>query len=331
MFVSRMRSIRYARAVLWNTSGIRSRTRRRVPEHDRPDDGDRQAIPKLRAAPLAQRRYYGTEKDATLERTIVKAGGIKVKAKSFAMPAVQVGSVIEYRWKETRYDQVSDYFRLHFQREIPVHEVNYHVKPFTGTRFGMRAYAFGMPLPSFAQEKDGFYLASASNTPAFKEEPYMPPEDEVRAWVLVYYTEDTQLAADKYWKTVGRNMYNGFKPLLKANGDVQKAAASAARDAATDDEKLHRLFDYVRTNVKNIQNESSGMSREEKQDAKDNKNPADTLKHGAGTGFDINCLFAAMANSLGYDARLVRIASRADTFLRKDFPDTYFFEISRSA
>ncbi|HEY3135446.1 MAG TPA: DUF3857 domain-containing protein, partial [Blastocatellia bacterium] len=42
------------------------------------------------------------KKDAIFERTIVKAGEFKVKAKSFAMPAVEPGVIIEYRWKEVR-------------------------------------------------------------------------------------------------------------------------------------------------------------------------------------------------------------------------------------
>ena len=40
------------------------------------------------------------KKEDVLERTIVKAGGLKLKAKSFAMPGVEPGAIIEYRWRE---------------------------------------------------------------------------------------------------------------------------------------------------------------------------------------------------------------------------------------
>src|ERR1043166_3305261 len=36
------------------------------------------------------------KKDAIFERTIVKVGGFKVKAKTFAMPSVEPGVIIEY-------------------------------------------------------------------------------------------------------------------------------------------------------------------------------------------------------------------------------------------
>jgi len=265
-------------------------------------------------------------KDAVFERTILKAGGIQVKAKSFAMPAVEVGSIIEYRWKEIRLDQVMDHVRLQFQRDIPVQEVSYHIKPFTSPYlpYAMRAFPFGMPLPQFVRERDDFYAATVNNMPAFKEEARMPPEDQVRAWLLVYYAEDKKLVPEKYWKEKGKELYNTYKPLIKANNDVKRAATEAAGAAASDDDKLHRVFNYVRANVKNIQNQSSGISQEDREDIKDNKSPGDTLNHKAGTGFDINCLFASMANALGFDARLVRIANRADTFFNKNFPDTYF-------
>ncbi|HLE63650.1 MAG TPA: DUF3857 domain-containing protein, partial [Pyrinomonadaceae bacterium] len=47
------------------------------------------------------------KKEDILERVIVKDGGMKVKAKSFALPAVGPGSIIEYRWREVRNDQIA--------------------------------------------------------------------------------------------------------------------------------------------------------------------------------------------------------------------------------
>src|SRR5215204_3662348 len=42
------------------------------------------------------------KKEDIFERTVVKASGVKFKARSFAMPAVEPGCIIEYRWRETR-------------------------------------------------------------------------------------------------------------------------------------------------------------------------------------------------------------------------------------
>src|SRR4030095_11647595 len=59
------------------------------------------------------------KKDDVFERTMVKVSGAKVKAKSFAMPAVEPGCIIEYRWREVRQNTNADNVRLMFQRDIP--------------------------------------------------------------------------------------------------------------------------------------------------------------------------------------------------------------------
>src|SRR5215217_4898430 len=53
--------------------------------------------------------FVELKKEDVFDRTIVKASGVKVKAKSFAMPAVVAGSIIEYRWKEVRVNQSANY------------------------------------------------------------------------------------------------------------------------------------------------------------------------------------------------------------------------------
>src|SRR5215475_7872771 len=68
------------------------------------------------------------KKDAVFDREIVRLSGIKVKAKSFALPAVEPGAIVEYRWIERR-PFVSFYTRLQLQREFPVQSVKYYVKP----------------------------------------------------------------------------------------------------------------------------------------------------------------------------------------------------------
>jgi hypothetical protein len=79
------------------------------------------------------------KQDDVFERTIVKTSGAKVKAKSFAMPAVEPGCIIEYRWREIRVQQDADYVRLEFQRDIPVQRVKYFIKPFPYAGLSMRS------------------------------------------------------------------------------------------------------------------------------------------------------------------------------------------------
>ncbi|HYY58961.1 MAG TPA: DUF3857 domain-containing protein [Pyrinomonadaceae bacterium] len=264
------------------------------------------------------------KKDDVFERDIIKASGLKLKAKSFAMPGVEPGAIIEYRWREIRANESANYTRLQFQRDIPVQTVKYYIKPFPFPDRGMRAQTFHGAQPSFVKEKNGFYSTTMTNMPAFHEEPHMPPEDQVRTWMLIYYTADEKIEPQKFWKDLGKRIYDVTKSFLKPNDEVKKTAATVIGDAATPEEKLERLFNYVRANIKNVRDDASGMSAEELAKVKVNKSPGDTLKRGMGDGEDIDLLFAALATAAGFDARLVLIADRSDIFFDPGFANAYF-------
>ena len=49
------------------------------------------------------------KKDAVFDKVVVKTGGIKIKARSFVLPNVVTGDLIEYRLRETRKNQLTHY------------------------------------------------------------------------------------------------------------------------------------------------------------------------------------------------------------------------------
>src|SRR5882672_6506568 len=271
-------------------------------------------------------RIIELKKDDVFERTIVRSSGLKIKAKSFAMPGVEPGSIIEYRWREVRNDRLANYIRLQFQRDVPVRSVKYYIKPLSipDFPFSMRVNTFHGENTPFVKEKDGFYSTTMANVPAFHEEPRMPPEDQVRPWLLVYYAEDKKLAPAQYWKEKGKEFYETFKSHTKMSDEVKKAAADAIGDATAPEQKLERLFEFCRAKIKNINDDASGMTAEDRAKWKENKSPADTLKRGMGTGQNIDFLFATMAIAAGFDVRMANLADRSDTFFDPGFPDDYF-------
>ena len=261
------------------------------------------------------------KKDAIFERTLVKAGGIKLKAKSFAMPGVEPGVIIEYRWRESRRSQL--YMRFQIQRDIPVQVVRYLVKPYSYVQFGMRMIQFNWPQVPL-EKKEGFYGSTYTNVPAFREEPRMPPEDQVRAWMLVFYSDEKVNDPQKFWKDFGRRIHEVVKPQMKVNDEVKQAATAAIGDATDPEQKLQKLFDYCRTKVKNINDDASGLTPDDRDKVKENKSPSDTLKRGMGTGKDIDMLFGALAIASGFDVRLAMLPDRGDKFFDPNFPDDYF-------
>jgi hypothetical protein len=220
------------------------------------------------------------KKEDVLERTIEKLNGTKIKAKSFAMPGVEPGAIVEYRWKEIRNDRLANYVRLYFQRDVPVQLVKYYIKPLSlpGFEYGMRAQTFNSPAQPFTKEKEGFYSVTMTNVPAFHEEPRMPPENAVRPWMLIFYSKATDLKGEKFWQQYGRQTYDDYKSLMKVNDDVKTASAAAIAGASTPEEKLEKIFEFCRSKIKNTNDDASGLTADDRAKLKENKSPADTLK-----------------------------------------------------
>jgi hypothetical protein len=257
------------------------------------------------------------KKDDVFERTIVKANGVKVKAKSFALPSVEPGSIIEYRWREVVPNGSANKLRLKFQRDIPIQNISYFLKPY----MGMRYVSFHMADEAkFVKDKNGFSRLTMTNMPAYHEEPRMPPEDEVRSWVFLYYSEELKIEEDKYWKEFGKKLYEVTKDDMKVNDDVKNAVAGIVGNATAAEEKLHLIYDFCRTKIKNISDDASGISADERKKIKESKSPGETLKRGMGTGGNIDMLFAALAKALA--------GNRDDLFFNKGLANATFLESS---
>lgn len=182
-------------------------------------------------------------KESIFDRELLKTKGLKVKGKTFALPNVEVGDVVEYRYRETHEDETASYMHLLFQRDIPMWSVTYHLKPLQlpWAPFQMRTLPFQCHPPAFHREPDGFYSTSLTDVPAFREESDMPPEEQVRAWVLIYYEAESKADPDKYWKQIGKEDFSNFKPRMKADNLVKNTAAELTSGIDASAAKLSAL------------------------------------------------------------------------------------------
>ena len=272
------------------------------------------------------------KKDAIFEKDVVRGKNLRIRAKSFTLPDVQPGDIIEYQWRESQTGALSNYLRLYLQRDIPVQTVRYLVKPLNlpYLPFQMKTRAFhadGHPFkPSNLQ---GYSTVEYQNMPAFKPEPNMPPEDELRAWLLIYYAPDTERNPDKYWQKIGKEKYAKFKEYIKVSGDIKKSASDTTASASSDDDKVRALYAWIHGNVKNIN--GAQATSEDRAAWKPNRNTGETFKQGVGTGRDINLLFAALATAAGLDARMALTADRSDIFFSPALIDDYFLQAEEVA
>lgn len=256
------------------------------------------------------------KKEDVKERDIVKTNGFKLKAKSFALPGLETGAVLEYRFKEVYYNSAAN-MRLVLQKSIPVRTISYYVRPFRGD-LAMFYQTFNTTA-RFVKDKNEFQRVSMAAVPAFKEEPHMLPADQVRPWIYTYYTEMEKPNLAEYWKDVNKRFYDGSKDALKANDEVKAVTAQVINGAATDDEKLRKIFDYAKNEIKNL-DYSTGTTDEDKKKARNIKNAGEVLKLKMAYASDVDILFGAMARAAGFDARVALSGSREEFFFDPNIP-----------
>ncbi len=257
------------------------------------------------------------------DRQVVRGNGIKFKAKSFAIPSIAVGSIIEYRWKEVRSGRYN-YSRIDLAREFPVQYVKYYIRPALNVPMGIRLHSINTD-GHFREESKNVYSTTMTNVPAVKSEPNMPSEYRIKPWVLVYYDSDREnQSAQDYWKERGRNRYNNYKGILKVSDEFKKAAAEAIGDAVEPEEKLRRIYNRCVRGFQNVFDDASGLTLDQLKDYKPNTSVSEALKRGKGTWFDKQLVFATMAMAAGFDVRMASASSKLEPPLDRRLANDYF-------
>ena len=256
-------------------------------------------------------------KDDIFEREIVRASGLKVKAKSFAVPGIEPGVIVEYRYKESfGFGADAQGSKLEFQKDIPVRSLTYYYKPFEG-KPETRLYNFNDT--QLTKGDNGYYVATRTNIPAFRSEPRMPPEDNVRPWMQLTGISQARALTGagqlgvvkkdpsdprKYWGAVAAQYTIFYTLMADAAKEVKKITEEVVQGAATDEEKARKIYDHVQKNIKNTTYDPT-LTDEMREKLPEFKSYKEMLKSGSGPSFRIDLLFGAMAIAAGLDTRIV--------------------------
>lgn len=269
-------------------------------------------------------------KDAIQDRNVLRAGGLSVRAKSFTLPAVEPGSIIEYRYREVAFKENILYLRGHFQHEVPVQKSTFFIRPLPRDLipFQMGLRVFNCEPTKLKLENTGFHSLSLDNVPGFEGEPYMPAEANVRPWILIYYAADSKREPEKYWQKEGKEAYTELRNAQRLNNEIKAAAAKAIAEATTDEQKVVALIAYLRKNMRelfssNVTDAERGKIIRSLPKTR-RRTSAEVFESGIGTADELNTLFAALAQSAGLDARPALVSNRTDLAFHPDIAEVHF-------
>ncbi len=255
------------------------------------------------------------------DKELVKARGVKYLAKTFTLPEVQIGSIIEYFYTM----DLGEYmlFDSHWilSDELFTKKAQFSLKPYRGTyeTFTLRWSWHG--LPSGAEPKEGpdhIVRMEAGNIPAFLLEDYMPPPNELRSRVDFIYEEGlVERDQDTYWRKVGKRRNGELESFIGKRKAMEQAVAQIVSPSDSQEVKLRKIYDRVQQ-IRNTSYELQKTAQEEKREKeKPLSNVEEVWKKGYGNSYQLTWLYLALVRAAGFEAYGCWVSDRKEYFFSK--------------
>jgi hypothetical protein len=264
------------------------------------------------------------------EKSIVKARGLKYMAKTFTLPDVQVGGIIEYFYT---YDfKENSLYESHWilSQELFTKAAKFSLKPYnarggSGNPWSVRWSWQGLP-PGTKQpvqgEGDNVVRLESHNIPAFQAEDFMPPENELKSRVdFVYSDEPFVQDVDKYWKKVGKELNGRVEEFVGKRKAMEEAVAQIVSPNDPEEVKLRKIYDRVQQ-MRNTSYEVQKTEQEEKREKeKEPANVEEAWRRGYANGKNLTWLYLGLVRAAGFEAYGVYVSDRRNYFFSRQMMD----------
>ncbi|MBV9073105.1 MAG: DUF3857 and transglutaminase domain-containing protein, partial [Acidobacteria bacterium] len=262
-----------------------------------------------------------------LDGTMFKTKRLKILAKTFTLPDVQVGSIIEYkytvrtdpgwafpaRWsvQEDMFQKRAKFSFAPFKHEVLVGGLN-------GSEVGYTTY---LPQGSKIVKKYDHFDLEVSDVPAFVEEEYSPPADDLKYRVRFYYERGDIRTVGDFWRYESRDWSDSVSKFMSRSSYIEDQARQGFAPSDSPEQKLRKIYARVQQ-IDNLTYKRQRSTQEQKAtNYRDNKNVEDVLRQNAGYHNDLTRLFVAMARAAGVDAKVARVSTRDENFFSDQLLD----------
>ena len=261
------------------------------------------------------------------EKTIEKRSGEKFLAKTFSLPDVQPGCIIEYKYRiqykpNVLYDEYwvlssSLYTREGYFSILPF-QSNYQNFPLYFRQFGLSTKL----VPTL--QHNGTYGLTVRDIPGIEDEAYMPPLKTIQARVEFYHLEEGAPAnetQDHFWARTGKKWNDELEHFINNKKVLDQELSKIVSPSDSPETKLRKIYARVQQ-IRDLSMEMRKTEKEEKQEnLKKNSNVEDLLHHGYGNGREMNFLFVGLARAAGFDSAQVFVAPRNNNIFAPQMQD----------
>jgi hypothetical protein len=257
------------------------------------------------------------EFDGTVyEKPILKARGVKMMSKSFTLPGVEVGSIIEYRYRRRMPAGWAFNSRWLLSDDLFTRRGVFSLRPANSLLLRW-SWPLGLPPDTAPPAKvRGLIRLETHDVPAFVTEEYMPPEDVMKFRVeFVYEGEDSdQQEEGAYWKAFGKHTNSNVQRFTKPNRALEQEVARLLQPDDSIETKARKLYARAQQ-IRNLSFERQATEQEaEREKLADNNDAEDVLKHGYASADDVTWFYYGLLRAAKLDASLVLVSTRDNNF-----------------
>jgi hypothetical protein len=262
------------------------------------------------------------------EKSIFKAKGLKYLAKTFTLPDVQLGAIIEYYYTYNFRERYVFDSHWILSEELFTRYAKFSLKSYDPTyaKVTIRWTWQGLPAGTDPPKAgpDHIIRLEARNIPAFQTEDFMPPENELKSRVdFIYSYNAPEADKDKFWRALGKKRNEQLDSFINKGGDMQQAVSQIVSPRDAPEVKLRKIYERVQQ-IRNTSYEVRKTQQEAKRETpKEINNVADIWKRAYGNGVELTWLYLALARAAGFDAYGVWVSSRSSYFFNPTQMDSF--------
>ena len=258
-------------------------------------------------------------KGQVFEKNLVKGRGIKYLAKTFTLPDVQVGSIIEYFYTIDFSDKYIFDSHWILSDELFTKRAQFSLKPYKSSyqqfvlRWSWNSLPAGTEPPK--EGSDHIVRLEAKNIAAFQTEDFMPPSGELKSRVDFIYETGAPITDEaEFWKKTGKSWNDSLEGFVGKRKAMEQAVAQIVSPGDSQEVKLRKIYDRVQQ-IRNLSYEVQKTEQEQKR-AKEKlpENVEDLWKRGYGSGTQLTWLFLALTRAAGFEAYGCWVSDRKDYF-----------------
>lgn len=258
------------------------------------------------------------------EKSLVKARGLSMNAKTFTLPNVEVGSIIEYRYRRTlRFGYIYD-SRWVLSDDLFTRHAKFTLRP--AENFLLRwSWPLGLPDGTKPPAKErGLIRLETRDVPAFVEEEFMPPENVMKYRVEFVYEgeESDQREEAAYWKAYGKRSNTNLQRFTKPSRAIEEEVARLVQPGDSVEAKARKFYARAQQ-LRNLTSERQATEQEEQREKlADNSDADDVLKHGYGYATEVTWFFHALLRAAKIESSIVFISTRNRKFFDQRLMNT---------